>query len=238
MLSRADILFGKIAINAGMVSQDQIDECIHIQEKAPEPKPLGMILIEKGYISEKQLEEIIEIQKRNLQEKAIHSRFKREDGLFGRLVIRFGFATEDQVNEAVRIQAKMEDDLFMRMGEVMVRKGFLTNEQVTKILDYQKKKILTCPKCSTQFNVIMFQPGALIKCYKCQNELVVPEQLVSVAAEDHPASGTPGVPVAPGITPPPLPRPAVAAAIAAAAPKTPPPPARPGASPPPAPKAG
>ncbi|MBI3267795.1 MAG: hypothetical protein HYZ53_02140 [Planctomycetes bacterium] len=187
MLSKADILFGKIAVNAGFVTEDQIDECIRIQEGLPDKKPLGIILLEKGYLTEETLQEIVEAQRQNLQERAIHTREKREDSLFGRLVVRFGFASEESVHECVRIQAKIEEDIFLRLGEIMVKKNYLTLSQVKEVLDYQKTKILFCAGCNTQFNAIMFTPGARIPCYKCGRELVVPEVITSVSAEDMPA---------------------------------------------------
>ncbi|MBI5367572.1 MAG: hypothetical protein HZA54_11085, partial [Planctomycetes bacterium] len=186
MLSKADILFGKIAVNAGFVTEEQIDECVRLQETLAEKKPLGLILMEKGYLTEDTLQEVVEAQRQNLQERAIHTREKREDSLFGRIVLRFGFASEDAVNECVRIQAKIEEDLFLRLGEIMVKKNYLTMDQVRHVLDYQRTKILLCPGCSTQFNVIMFTPGAKIICYKCARELRVPEVITSVAAEDMP----------------------------------------------------
>jgi K+ transporter len=141
-------------------------------------------MLEKGYITEEQLQKIIMIQRARAQERARHIREKRDDNLFGKLVIRFGYATEEQVNECMHIQEKMENDLFMRLGEIMVRKGYLSNEQVQAVLEYQKMKILTCKVCNTQYNVVMFQPGAKMRCYKCNAELRVPETLSSVAAED------------------------------------------------------
>lgn len=194
MLTKADILFGKIAINAGMVSSDNVEDCVRLQETMKEKKPLGMILIDKGFITEDQLTKIIEIQRKNLQERAIHSREKRDDGLFGKLVMRFAFATEEQINECIRVQAKLESDLFLRLGEIMVKKGYLTNDQVRQILEFQRTKILTCTSCNTQYNVIMFTPGTKIRCYKCDAELAVPERLITVAAEDLPQAGEAGDP--------------------------------------------
>ncbi|NUN48903.1 MAG: hypothetical protein HUU15_08765 [Candidatus Brocadiae bacterium] len=185
MLTKADILFGKIAVKAGMVSDAQIDECVHIQEEMQQRKPLGMILLEKGYVTEDQLVRIIEIQKQNLQEKAVNSRTKREDGMFGRIVLKLGYATEEQVHEAVRVQAKVEEDIFLRLGEIMVRKGWLTPEQVQSVLEYQKTKIVVCPECQTQFNVIMFTEGTELACYKCGASLKVPDRLTHVGAEEY-----------------------------------------------------
>ena len=190
MLTKADILFGKIAVKAGMCSDEQIDECIRMQEEMQQRKPLGMIMLEKAYISEDQLQKIIEIQKTNLQEKAINSRTKRDDGMFGRIVLKLGFASEEQVHDAVRIQAKIEEDIFLRLGEIMVKKGYLSNEQVQAVLDYQKTKIVVCPDCQTQFNVIMFTEGSDLSCYKCGAALHVPEKLMHVAAEEYSQQGT------------------------------------------------
>jgi hypothetical protein len=185
MLSKADILFGRIAVNSGMATEEQVDECVRLQDEAQNTKPLGLTMLEKGYISQDQLNQVIQIQQKNLQEKAVHSRQKRIDSLFGRLVVKLGFATEDEVNECVRVQARIENDIFMRLGEILVRKGYMTPEQVTQVLDYQKKKILTCPVCKTQFNVIMFTPGAVLHCHKCNGDLKVPETVSEVDAEDY-----------------------------------------------------
>ncbi len=183
MLSKADVLFGKIAVSAGFVTEPQVEECVKYQEGLKDHKPLGMILLEKKMVTEEQLQVIIDIQRRNLQERAIHTREKRSDGMFGRIVLTLGFATSAQVHECVRIQAKVEEDVFLRLGEIMVKKGYLTVDQVQKVLDYQKMRILACPQCSTQYNVIMFTPGAKINCYKCASSLVVPDRLTSVNAE-------------------------------------------------------
>lgn len=197
MLSKADILFGKIAVNAGFVTEEQVDECIRIQETLVDKKPLGLLLLEKGYLTEVTLQEVVDAQRQNLQAKAVHTREKRDDSLFGRLVIRFGFATEEAVNECVRIQAKIEEDIFLRLGEIMVKKSYLTLDQVKEVLDYQKTKILLCPGCNTQFNVIMFTPGAKLPCYKCGHMLYVPLVITSVTAEDMPGGeGAVGTPVA------------------------------------------
>lgn len=182
-LSKADILFGKIAVSAGYVTEEQVDECVRFQESTKDHKPLGMIMLEKKLVTEEQLQVIIDIQRKNLQERAVHTRDKRSDGLFGRIVLTLGFATAAQVHEAVRIQAKIEEDIFLRLGEIMVKKSYLTVDQVEKVLEYQKKRILTCTQCQTQYNVIMFTAGTEIACYKCGARLSVPDKLTSVSAE-------------------------------------------------------
>lgn len=194
MLSRADILFGKIAVAEGMVTQEQVDECVKLQESLAERKPLGVILMEKEYLTQDHLQRIIELQRRNLERRAIHSRWKRTDSLFGKLAIRFGLATEEQVNECVRIQAKIEPDIFLRLGEILVKKGYMTNDMVQRILEFQKKRIFTCPKCSTEYNVVMYNPGTLIRCYRCNETLLVPEPGEGEETAEAPAEQQPEPP--------------------------------------------
>ena len=51
-------------------------------------------------------------------------------------------ATQGQVNECLREQARIEDmGMFLRLGEILVRKGYLTTEQTDEIAAYQKKQL-------------------------------------------------------------------------------------------------
>jgi hypothetical protein len=81
---------------------------------------------------------------------------------------------EDQLGECLAMQEQLPKDRFMRLGDIMIIKGVLTVEQVRKILDTQRGLILYCPQCDTQYNVVMFRPGASIVCYRCGTALRIP----------------------------------------------------------------
>ena len=57
---------------------------------------------------------------------------------FGRLCVERGYATAEQVQEAIEVKQKLEDmDLDEKLGVIMVRKGYVTEDQVREILRLQ-----------------------------------------------------------------------------------------------------
>ncbi|MDQ7780613.1 MAG: hypothetical protein RDV41_13045 [Planctomycetota bacterium] len=174
MTTKTDSLFGRIAVNAGLVKEAQVEECIRIQQTQVERKPLGVIMLERGYVSEADIQKLIEIQRQNLNAQAVRSRERRADSMFGKLLLRFGFATEDQVTATLELQAQLDKGKSVRLGELMVERGFVTREQVDRVLDFQRGKQLVCFKCGTQYNAVLFQSGERLTCYKCSMSLIVP----------------------------------------------------------------
>lgn len=172
-----DVFIGKIALNRRMITQDQLDDCVCFQERSSSPKPLGAIMVLKGYITGEQLKELLKE-----QEKILSHRTRSH--LFGKIVLKLRLATLDQVNECLRIQAKMENDLPMRLGEIMLRKGYLTKEEVERVLREQRKTVLTCASCKSQFNVVDYREGVSVRCTKCGEPLQMPDRLQFVSADE------------------------------------------------------
>ncbi|MBI3099420.1 MAG: hypothetical protein HYY93_14510 [Planctomycetes bacterium] len=173
MAETGDVLFGKIAIQMGVVTQAQMDECISAQAATDPPKPLGEILYQKGYVTFEQLTQILETQRRNLAELEPNTRLKKEDVLFGRVVVREGLSTPAEVNECLRAQAALEQQgTTLQLGEIMVRGGYLSAAQVRRILERQKKRIMACPQCGASFNVVTYDTEKKYTCPKCQVSLV------------------------------------------------------------------
>ncbi|MHC4778734.1 MAG: hypothetical protein ACYTFG_09190 [Planctomycetota bacterium] len=142
MASRTDLLLGQIALEKGFISQDQLDECLKVQESNPQWKQLGMIFLDSEFISEEDLEIVLEIQRKNLEKNLDNSELKLKDVLFGRIVVSSRFATQGQVNECLREQERIERmGMFMRLGEILVKKGYLSDENMSEILSYQNEKL-------------------------------------------------------------------------------------------------
>jgi hypothetical protein len=172
--SRADRLFGQIAMKLGVVTQQQLQDALEVQRFAQGHKPLGLILIELKFVTPQGLERILEEQKRILADAGNRQKAVKEDNLFGKVAIRMGFATEEQLAECLALQEQLPKDRFMRLGDILVIKGYLTVEQVKKVTDTQKGLIVYCTHCDTQYNVVMFKPGASLQCYKCGSPLRIP----------------------------------------------------------------
>ena len=176
---KADSLFGQIAMRLGIVTRDQLQEALELQRFAQGHKPLGVILMELKYVSTKDLERIVEAQKALLAEASVRQKAVREDNLFGKVAIRLGFCTEEQLAECLALQEQLPKDRFMRLGDILVIKGYLTVEQVRKVSETQKGLIVYCTQCDTQYNVVMFKPGASLQCYRCGSPLKIPTRSTS-----------------------------------------------------------
>lgn len=179
-----EILFGRIALMLNYVSPAQLTECVMIQEKSSPVEKLGKVMIKKGYLNPEQANEILGIQQANLQSPTAHPDQRLEDVIVGRLVVKHNFATEEQVNEALRTQALREQEgIFYRLGEIMVEKGFMSVADVLSVLKIQNKQIMICPGCGSRFNVASFQPGHKYKCKRCKTLLSIPAALESVEVD-------------------------------------------------------
>jgi DNA-directed RNA polymerase subunit RPC12/RpoP len=141
-------------------------------------------MVEKGYLSAKEANEVLSLQQANLQSPTSHPDQRLEDVIMGKVMVRHAFATEEQVNEALRSQALREQEgIFYRLGEIMVEKGFMTVPDVLNVLKIQHKQIMVCPGCGSRFNVASFRPGHKYKCKKCKTLLSVPAALESVEVD-------------------------------------------------------
>ena len=181
---RADSLFGQIALRLNIITKQQLGEALELQRCAKSQKPLGVLLMELQFVTQKDLDRILEAQKALAAQAATRQKAVREDNLFGKVAIRLNFTTEERLAECLSMQEQLPKDRFMRLGDIMVIKGYLTVEQVKKIIDTQKGLILYCPKCDTQYNVVMFKPGASIQCYRCGSPLRIPSRATSAQMDE------------------------------------------------------
>ena len=56
-------LFGVIALSMGLISKDQLTECLKLQKKQSDDwRMLGTIMLDRGYMSEKQIKQVLDAQ--------------------------------------------------------------------------------------------------------------------------------------------------------------------------------
>ena len=146
-----DLLFGKIAVELGFCTEQQVESCLAIQEKASDRMSLGRHMVREGCLTEDQHSKVLERQRRNLSRVDPAARAPKGDVLFGRLAVREGLATEEQVNDALREQGRNGDR--RSLGEVFIAKGILNAEEVRWILGLQSKWIMRCPRCAVAYTV-------------------------------------------------------------------------------------
>lgn len=170
MASDRDKLLGRLAVQHSFCSAEQVAECIDAQGFFDSPPPLGQMLIEKGYLDQSRLQELLALQEEWLSSQTTR-RMRRSpaETLFGRLAVRFGLVTADQLNACIREQASDEEAgrPVRRLGEILVEKKYLTSIQVQLILEKQDKTLVLCEGCGRRYNVFGVPRGRKVKCPKC-----------------------------------------------------------------------
>jgi hypothetical protein len=166
--TKVEVLFGKIAVSCGFITEEQLGKAVESQEKAAEGTHLGKIMVDLGLLSDEELMTVLAIQRENRSRLEMSPAVRKMGMTLGRLAIEKGYCGEQQVHDAIREQAKLERfNLFFRLGEVLVSKQILTSEQVFELLQTQNITILGCPACFSKFNVLNWKEGMGIPCPKC-----------------------------------------------------------------------
>lgn len=166
--SKVEVLFGKIAVSCGFITEEQLTKAVEAQENAPEGAHLGKMMVDLGFLSDEELMTVLAIQRENRSRLEMSPAVRKMGMTLGRLAIEKGYCTEQQVHECIREQAKLERfNLFFRLGEVMVSRGVLAADKVHELLQSQNITILGCPACFSKFNVLNWKEGMNIACPKC-----------------------------------------------------------------------
>lgn len=183
--TKVEVLFGKIAVSCGFITETQLTKAVEGQENASEGTHLGKIMVDMGFLSDEELMTVLAIQRENRSRLEMSPAVRKMGMTLGRLAVEKQYCGEQQVHECIREQAKLERfNLFFRLGEVMVSRGVLGSDQVHKLLQTQNITILGCPDCFSKFNVLNWTDGMKIACPKCgQPELERPVGLPALKVD-------------------------------------------------------
>jgi hypothetical protein len=185
MASMKDALFGRIAVEKGMITGPQLEEALREQDRST--KTLGELLVAKGLIREKDLAAVLEEQERRVKALDQFQQMQKVEYLFGQLLVKHNLATQLQINKCLEIQQKMAERGLQpvpRLGELLLEHGFVDSRTVTEMLKLQDKDVLFCTACARQYNVVGAEPGRAYKCKQCGGPLVRQAKLDSLRAED------------------------------------------------------
>lgn len=185
MPSDHDLLFGKIAIELKFCTDAQVEKCVSIQASSKAGLALGRHLVDEGFLSEDQHAKVLEVQRRRMLHKDPISQSSKEEVLFGRLAVREGLLTSEQMNACLRLQGSPGEK--RTLGEILVAEGLLSSSQIKALLAQQSKKIMSCPKCLVSFTVHTISHGKTISCPRCKGPLREgkPSDSVRTDAELH-----------------------------------------------------
>lgn len=197
--SGGEILIGKIALERGYITREQLEECVKVQleeslggdpEKTQgrkDARPLGVILVARGYLTDERLVELYDLRKKRIESLREYRLIYRSELLFGQLLIKMGKATQLQINKCLEAQRRMAEEGMTplpRLGEILVEHGFVTAAIVQDALQAQNKRVMMCLGCEVRYNVVGIEEGRKYRCKKCGSLLVSADVMDSVRVDE------------------------------------------------------
>ncbi|HLY75375.1 MAG TPA: protein kinase [Planctomycetota bacterium] len=171
--ARGDLLLGKIALREGLITREQLFDCLQAQERNPS-KSIGSIMVSRGYLRNEDVDRLVEIQKKAFEGGASGEGGKnpsRRGILLGRLLVDRGLATEYQVNECLRLQGRMAElgiNPVPQLGEILIRRNYVDKGALETALQLQNLQLYTCPECGAAIEITeSTTPGKEFKCKAC-----------------------------------------------------------------------
>ena len=176
----ADLMIAvRILRQRGWIEDDHIAESLLCCPGNPTASEFLQVLIRSGVLSVSLANHVLKMTRDHLRTRLGDGRRRRsEDGSLGRLAIDRGWISADQLEFAVREQAKLRRiGLRFRIGEVLVRQGALTSPQVRWLLDLQGQLTRFCRQCGS----VDLEPGS---CQSC-GEPLRPAPALGPVIADH-----------------------------------------------------
>ncbi len=180
--SQGDLLIGRIALREGLITKEQLYDCLISQERNP-AKNLGALLVSRGYLKNEDIPRLLELQKR-----AMGDHPARQGALLGQILVRNGLATEYQVNEGLRLQGRLADlgiQPVPQIGQILIKRGYLRKEALETALQLQNLTLYTCPECGAPIDTGSGAAGSNPVCPKCGSE--IPFLFAQMASAVHEA---------------------------------------------------
>lgn len=176
------LLVGQIALELGLLTEAQLQDCLSFQAGQPQARPIGALLVESGILRPEQMERIVAEQQRRLRESVPYAVATKAEISFGRLLVKGGHASDDHVNEALRAQQDFaERGVRKRLGELLVEAGRLSPQTVLAVLAQQGKTVRACTFCGAHFNVLLAVADRF-PCRKCG--MAMSDTLASIRADE------------------------------------------------------
>lgn len=110
---------GKSLLKENIITPNQLQHALQLQQESLDKKLLGEILLDLGYVTKRQLREV---------SRKYHFRIQ-----IGALLVENGYITEEQLRQALSKQQTVHRPL----GEILMEDGILDEEQLAKAISQQ-----------------------------------------------------------------------------------------------------
>ncbi len=182
MASDSDLIVGRLALQRGYITEEQLRECLDLQrgemfQEDPNRtkgrtalRPLGVILVSRGYLTDAQLTELLEAKRQQLETLRELRLIEKSELMLGQWLVEMGCCTQLQINKALEIQRKLAEHgvaPLPRLGGILVEHGFVDAAKVQEALRQQSKSLMVCDGCGARFNVVGVRQDRQYRCRKC-----------------------------------------------------------------------
>lgn len=162
MLDTRGLVIGELAVRDHLISRDQLDDIIAVQQKGGFSQPLGSLMLEHKLLTRPQLDELLQRQKQALQE---YEKTLSVSGLFGRIAIELGIISEKQLAAAIRQQLALDfEGKHTKIGQILLSSRALTPTQFWEVIRAQGA--FRCGNCGHTLDAPKIREAA-IHCEKC-----------------------------------------------------------------------
>ncbi len=167
-----DLWTARLALERGLVTQEQLAGALAEQAADPRGASLGEILGRRGWIGPADLEGLLAERKKRIGEAFELSDSKLEEALLGRLLVRQGLITERQLYECLGDQAALAEQgkPAPRLGELLARKKYLAGALPGPAAEEQVG--LFCARCGARYRTSGYDPEGKYSCRKCRGPLL------------------------------------------------------------------
>jgi serine/threonine protein kinase/predicted RNA-binding Zn-ribbon protein involved in translation (DUF1610 family) len=172
---RGDLLIGKIALREGLITREQLFDCLQAQERNPS-RSIGSIMVSRGYLRQEDVDRLVELQRKAFEATPEGDGTpNRRSILIGKILADRGLATEYQVNECLRLQGRMTElgiKPVPQLGEILLRRSYVNKEALETALQLQNLQLYTCPDCGASIDIPAESPAREeYKCSACGAEV-------------------------------------------------------------------
>lgn len=171
MLDTRGLVIGELAIREKLITREQLDRVVGIQENRGFSQPLGALMLEQKLLTHPQLEGLLKRQKSAITE---FERAVSVSGLFGRIAIERGYITERELAEAIRRQLALDGEgKRVKIGQILIRMKAMTLIQFWEIIHAQG--LFKCGGCGHTLDTPRIEGQALL-CEKCGKPAISVEE--------------------------------------------------------------
>ncbi len=152
MLSEGDVVLGRLVIERGLATPQQVKQAAgdiaRALEKRKTPRGLGEILVEKGFLEHEHLFTLADLVGQSEGNALVLSRMALEDSLLSRLVAARNLVDVELLRTAFneRNVAEREGD-FITLGNLLLKKRAINPKQYSELRTHVRSWVRACKSC-------------------------------------------------------------------------------------------